>query len=301
MNRFLLFTNFNRNERRGIVVLLIILVVTLISRLIINYFPFSSDEEKVFLYKIIPNSVKADVHQHSDESLSQDNQSDIASNAFFHFNPNKASYNELRSLGFSTYNASNIIKYRDSGGGYYSENDLLRVYGIDSALVYLLSDYIIYNKKEAVALQVYKDKLPVVKSGGTEKVSVPLNSTDTSVLKKVRGIGDVFALRIIKYGQLLGGYTSVEQIKEVYGINNELYEQVSGYFYLDSISVKKIPINTAGYKELIRHPYLKVQHVKAILKYRELMGGFTDINQLKDSYICTLEEFKKISPYISVI
>ena len=47
---------------------------------------------------------------------------------------------------------------------------------------------------------------------------VELNTADTTILKKVPGIGSTFARRIIKYRELLGGFYDVSQLAEVYDI-----------------------------------------------------------------------------------
>lgn len=71
---------------------------------------------------------------------------------------------------------------------------------------------------------------------------VELNSADTTALKMVPGIGSVFAKRIIKYRDLLGGFYSVEQLGEVYGIDEERYEAMKSWFSVDpsviSVSIR---------------------------------------------------------------
>ena len=53
---------------------------------------------------------------------------------------------------------------------------------------------------------------------------VELNTADTTILKKVPGIGSTFARRIMKYRELLGGFYDVSQLAEVYGIDEERYQ-----------------------------------------------------------------------------
>ena len=55
---------------------------------------------------------------------------------------------------------------------------------------------------------------------------VELNTADTTILKKVPGIGSTFARRIMKYRELLGGFYDVSQLAEVYGIDEERYPLV---------------------------------------------------------------------------
>ena len=45
----------------------------------------------------------------------------------------------------------------------------------------------------------------------------------------IDGIGEVKANNIIEYRDYLGGYTSVEQIKNIKGIGDGVYEKISPY------------------------------------------------------------------------
>ncbi|MDR0796724.1 MAG: helix-hairpin-helix domain-containing protein, partial [Tannerella sp.] len=68
----------------------------------------------------------------------------------------------------------------------------------------------------------------------TEKYStgtvVELNSADTTILKKVPGIGSAFANRIVRFRNLLGGFYTVQQLAEVYGIDEERYTDLAPWF-----------------------------------------------------------------------
>lgn len=58
---------------------------------------------------------------------------------------------------------------------------------------------------------------------------VNLNTCTAQELTAIDGIGDTRASAIIQYREYLGGYTSVEQIKEIKGIGDALYEKISPY------------------------------------------------------------------------
>jgi DNA uptake protein ComE-like DNA-binding protein len=125
-----------------------------------------------------------------------------------------------------------------------------------------------------------------------------LNMCDSVSLEALPGIGPVLSARIIRYRNLLGGYASVEQLKEVYGLPEETFNLISSRFYTDSGDVRKININSADYRELIRLPYFEKYEVSAILKYRELRGGLGSINELIDNNIISAVKSKRVSPYL---
>lgn len=115
----------------------------------------------------------------------------------------------------------------------------------------------------ATSKSVYKPNNKL-KQGET----ILLNSADTTDWKKIPGIGSAFANRIVKYRNLLGGYVDVEQIKEVYGMEDDRYFNILPYIEVD-FGVKKININKLEFKELLKHPYLEYDQVKAITNLRK--------------------------------
>ena len=68
-------------------------------------------------------------------------------------------------------------------------------------------------------------------SSATEFVNYPININTATVqeLCTVDGIGEKRAEAIVQYRQQIGGYTSVEQIKNIQGIGDAIYAKVSPY------------------------------------------------------------------------
>jgi competence protein ComEA len=128
---------------------------------------------------------------------------------------------------------------------------------------------------------------------------IDLNSGDSVLLRTLPGIGPVLSVRIVKYGNLLGGYASVEQLREVYGLPQETFDRIKGMVFADSTVVRKININTAGYSDLIRLRYLSNYEVNVILKFRKLMGRIHSITELVDNKLIPEEKAGKIRPYIN--
>jgi DNA uptake protein ComE-like DNA-binding protein len=137
-----------------------------------------------------------------------------------------------------------------------------------------------------------------VKTFYSKRKLLNINSCDSASLVALPGIGPVLSARIIKYRNLLGGYVSADQLKEVYGLPEETFIMISSKVFADSLSVRKIRINEADYKELIRHPYFKKNEVSAILKYRELKGKITDIGVMIENKLISPETGRKIKGYL---
>lgn len=68
---------------------------------------------------------------------------------------------------------------------------------------------------------------------GVSRRLIPLNAATKEDLMMVPGIGEVFAQRILDYRAQIGGFTSLEQLKEVSGVGEKRYAQWSAYFTLN--------------------------------------------------------------------
>lgn len=66
-------------------------------------------------------------------------------------------------------------------------------------------------------------------SSGSVSYPVNINSCSAEELIAINGIGESRAGAIIEYREYIGGYTSVEQIKNIKGIGESLYEKISPY------------------------------------------------------------------------
>lgn len=125
-----------------------------------------------------------------------------------------------------------------------------------------------------------------------------INTCDSASLESLPGIGPVLSVRILKYRKLLGGFASVNQLLEVYGLSPETFNLISAMLKVDSSLVKKIKINIADYKQLLRMPYLDKTDVSAILKYRDLNGRITGMDELIENKLIAAEKANKIRPYL---
>ena len=58
-----------------------------------------------------------------------------------------------------------------------------------------------------------------------------LNSATYDDFIAVKGIGDSKATNILKYRELLGGFTNHEQLKDISGIGEKTYAEIISHFY----------------------------------------------------------------------
>ena len=121
-----------------------------------------------------------------------------------------------------------------------------------------------------------------------------INIADTTQLMQIKGIGPAYAKRIIKYRDLLGGFYSIDQISETYGLNPEIIPELKKYGIIGNY--KKININDLG---KTKHPYLKYNEIKVINAYKKQHGPFKSKEDLRNIKILDDATIAKLEPYLS--
>ncbi len=128
---------------------------------------------------------------------------------------------------------------------------------------------------------------------------IEINSADTTGFIYLPGIGSKLAARIINFRDRLGGFYSVEQVGETYGLPDSTYQKIRQYLKIENSAVKKININTATVDELKVHPYIKYTIAKPIVAYRNEHGPFLKAEDIKNVMAVTDEVYHRIAPYIT--
>src|SRR4029077_11188899 len=126
------------------------------------------------------------------------------------------------------------------------------------------------------------------------------NSADTNQLIALPGIGHTLAGRIVNFREKLGGFYSVKQVGETFGIADSVFQKIKPFLVLNETGLKKIPVNTAGIDELKIHPYIRYKLATAIISYRNEHGPFSSIEDLRKIMVITEEIYQKLAPYIII-
>jgi competence protein ComEA len=281
-------------ERTGIMVLLVLIIFVLIINLFLRYYPYQQESADYAGYykelELFRNSL------HNSAAVPDNNleKRDAAMPKLFLFDPNTATNNEMVSLGMKERIASRIISYREKGGRFHEKEDLLKIYGFGRTLYTSLAPYINIAKKEVPVRNYNRPAEEFLREHPVE-----INSSDTSALISLRGIGPVLASRIIKYRGILGGFYSIDQLKEVYGISDSLFQAIREYVYIDTSLVRKISINEVSEIQLSRHPYIGRYTAMAIVSYRKTSGCILSTEELVRNKIIPEEQKGRMKAYLS--
>ena len=302
------YFTFNKRERNGLLVLLFIMVlITLWPTVYTAY--YKGDLEKVTVIQLSLDSLKPEDkksmfdNNHSDTLLtaleaeysSESNTTNPTEIILFSFDPNALDGDGWRRLGIPEKNIRTILKYKDKGGKFYKKEDLKKIYGFREADYNRLEPYISFPQKPIFENAEKKETERKVE---TIRTPLELNTADSMALLAVNGIGPALASRIIKYRNKLGGYVMVEQLREVYGLLPESFEQVKGQFQVDASKVKKLNINTVTTNELKQHPYFRNPLAAMVISYRDQHGSFAQPQDLKNIELINDSVYQKIVPYL---
>jgi len=287
------YFSFTKSEIRGFIIVLLIIIVLIGIRSIER----KSTNGFHLVYTTLADKSDNKVQENTNMQISgKENGFTLirVKGEFYeaNFDPNTATYDELMNKGFTLDVIVRIMNYRSKGGRFKEPGDLLKIYGIDSILVYALSDNIIIEPHENYSENTVNRV--------SNHLIIDLNRADSIQLQSVVGIGKVLSSRIVKYRNLLGGYYSTTQLKEVYGISDSLCSMCSSIFTIDTACVKKMNINKSTINDLRRHPYLNYYEAKAIVSYRRLMGPFESKKQLIENYLLSETTYLKVSPYFTL-
>lgn len=229
------------------------------------------------------------------------------------FDPNTADSSTLVHLGLKTWQVSNMLKYRAKNGRYRKAEDLKKVYGMTDSMYQSLLPYIqidtlaVARHRDSIRRSYYDtvvvDTIPRYVSPKRDTL-LNLRTADTTELKLIRGIGSYRAQQIVRYREQLGGFSSVEQLREIKALQPLLSDSVAAdslltHFWLDSVKINPLYVNGARVEVLQRHPYLSFTQAKSIYELRRRKVHLDSIQQLEQLDCFTAEELQRLRPYLS--
>jgi len=222
----------------------------------------------------------------------------------FNFDPNKATADEWKRLGVHEKVIRTIQNYLSKGGHFYKSSDLQKIYGLKPEDYARLEPYIKIEDAAAKNQVTGKPNPDIKKNEMTNPVSnsrnIDINTADTLAFIALPGIGNKLAARIVNFRDKLGGFYSIDQVGETYGLADSTFQKIKKYLALSNAEVKKLNINEATKDEMKSHPYLKWNLANAIVEYRNQHGNFSSPQDLKKISLITDEVYNKITHYLVV-
>jgi len=221
----------------------------------------------------------------------------------FPFDPNTADSTTLLRLGLQPWQVRNIYKFRAAGGVYRQPRDFARLYGLTLKQYRRLEPYIRIKEEDQPAERYFNAYEPIenrdtlrypIKLLPEERIV--LNLADTTILRKVPGIGSHFARKIVEYRRRLGGFYRVQQLLEI-----EDFPETAVAFFIIPDSTQPKPwlnVNRLSLNELKRHPYINFYQARDIVDFRRLHGPLTSLRQLSLDRDFPPEAIERLEPYV---
>ena len=219
------------------------------------------------------------------------------------FDPNTVDSLTLIGFGLKPWKVKNFLHYREAGKVFRSAEDLGDTYGWTEEDVEMLASYVRvgkqYEKKEKKVEEREEWRQQAEKTEHTSNkfhtsTKVDVNTADTAMLRRIPGVGAKISEAIVRYREKLGGFYSVEQLREIKMVSPELLE----WMEVSSPNVQKIPVNEASFQALNSHPYISYEQTKALLQYIRLYGKVKDEQALLETGIFTKEDVERLKPYL---
>lgn len=220
----------------------------------------------------------------------------------FYFDPNTASAAEWQRMGLSAKATRTLLNYRNKGGRFRRPEDLQKIWSLPRGFYEQVAPFIRITTQPGTSPAAYTQRTAYDHPAYVrpEKTVVDINTADSAAWEALPGIGPRLSSRIVNFRNKLGGFHSVEQVAETWGLPDSTYQRIRPRLALGNAAIQKININTATIEDLRKHPYINWALAKAIVAYRQQHGLFTDLGQLANIMLLDEATLGRIKPYLSL-
>lgn len=217
------------------------------------------------------------------------------------FDPNTADEKTLLQNGIPQHVASTIIKYRSSGAIFQVKEDLKKIYTLKEDIYKKIEPFIdIAPQEEIATAKVFESKNNFPKEENKSvNVTIDINNSSAEDWQKLQGIGPSFSKRIIKFRDQLGGFHTIEQVRETYGLPDSTFQKIKNQLQPSDI-LARINLNQATEGELKSHPYISWNQAKLIISYRKMHGDYKNVNKLLQIGALEKEWLEKLKCYLEI-
>ncbi len=150
-------------------------------------------------------------------------------------------------------------------------------------------------------IALLENNLTLLQENARKLTLININAATAEQLQTIEGITEKLSIRIIRYRKKLGGFVSLDQYKELYGLSNALQVRLVQCTTIPAAyRPKKLSLNQANFKALVGHPYISAAMAKAIIEYRKRKGKFNSLREIEKLPGYHANWRRKIMPYITL-
>ena len=174
------------------------------------------------------------------------------------FNPNYLSDYRAYELGMEPHSIDRLLAFRKSGKWIRSAEEFKSIAGLEDSLMAVIGPYLIFPEWK---------KTTDRKNAMAEKMG--LNHCRAADLKTIYGVGEKLSQRIIKYRKYLMGFSDMDQLYEVFGLDSSVVERIQKRFEIKVLpKIKKLDLDTVSRNDLAKLPYLTATDAQNIIRMR---------------------------------
>jgi DNA uptake protein ComE-like DNA-binding protein len=274
--KFATYFKYTRSQQKGILFLFGLVIVLQAVYFFVDY-TFKEDARTDQNWLALQSNLDA---------LKTQNQ--IDKNKIFPFNPNFISDYKGYKLGMSIAEIDRLLNYRKSNKYVNSAEEFQQVTKVSDELLQKIAPYFKFPEwiKNKNSNEFKNHTSQTYQKTQIEKIEVKdINQATKEDLIKVYGIGEAFANRILAEKEKLGGFVSMDQVAEIWGLSPEAVKNMNERFSVINLpKINKIKVNTASVKELMQIPYIKYAVAKNIVTFRSMKGDLkiADLTNIQD-------------------
>lgn len=281
---------FTKNERNGIIVLIVIcailLILTSINTSALRLVKSEQDAKADKTFNTYASQLKSDTKKYKSYE-NKFEQNEYVPNQ--KIDVNTASFKQLTSIGIHPKIAHTIINYRDKGGHFKNAEAFSKIYGISNADLKLLTDASVFSEEN-------------IKSNMLSPVEFDPNNVSQETLMKI-GLPKYMVQTIMNFREKGGKFYAKEDLSKIYGMKEEWMNTLMPFVHIDETTKTGYPktdrlrsmespnkpmkalinINTATEQELMSIKGIGPAYAARIVKYRNLLGGFYSIEQVAET------------------
>lgn len=292
---------YNKRQRNGIFFLLLLIVVL---QAIYVYVNFSSDD------KVNTNTTELLAFQNELDSLKR-----IAlekrKSKIYPFNPNFITDFKGCQLGMSINEIDRLHSFRKKNKYVNSAKEFQKITKVSDSLLSKISPYFKFpdwvvkrnqqkQKKQNLVSTVLNNNS--FKESSFQNVTIStsdINKATQQDFETINGVGEVISERIIKYRKKLEGYSYVSQLFEVWELDKSTANNILKVFKIHQKPViKKVNVNTATFKQVLKNPYIDYELCKKIFEFRDEVAELQDISELRNIKDFPLDKYARIVLYL---
>lgn len=154
----------------------------------------------------------------------------------------------------------------------------------------------VHPRKPSDARKSNADDSP---KGQTEWLGrIELNVADAQAFQKLAGVGPVLSQRIVRFRDALGGFSSVEDLYDVYGLDSSVVNRTKPVLSVDAELVRPLCLDTVSFRTLLKHPRFDLETTKKLMRARgrgvHAFDAVLTSSRLDSLTLC------KVRPYLEV-